>query len=107
MNCSGMSIAMKSSPLSRWEGLPNVVLESLALGTPVVASHESRVEDIAAATAPGSLTIASVGQEFVAAIMQHEPSPTSSPRAGLLPALYRSEAIAARFNALLARVAGA
>lgn len=91
---------------SHWEGLPNVVLESLALGTPVVASREAGVEGIARA-AGGAVTVALVGSSFADAINRHRPAPVtiSSPRPSLLPSEYSAEVVGARFNDLLARIA--
>ncbi len=94
---------------SRWEGLPNVVLESLALGVPVVASKESGVEDIAQAAGSDALTIASVDDAFVDAIRRRTPAASvpDVPRLSLLPARYRREAAVAQFSDLLGRLAAA
>lgn len=91
---------------SRWEGMSNVTLEALALGTPVVASDEAGVEEIARA-APGAITIAPVDATFVSAVARHRNAGESmnSPRPSLLPAEYRLENVAARLNDLLLRVA--
>lgn len=51
---------------SRFEGLPNVVLESLAQGTKVIATREAGgVVDIAPLSTPGSLTLVETMDEFL------------------------------------------
>ena len=92
---------------SRWEGLPNVVLEALVLGTSVVASTDSHVEDIASSATPGAVTVAPVDEAFAAAIMQHSPRTNALLRPSLLPDRYRSAVVARQFNALLKQVASA
>jgi glycosyltransferase involved in cell wall biosynthesis len=88
---------------SRWEGLPNVALESLALGTPVVASDQAGLEGLARETAPGALTIVPVGEAFVEALAGQQAQPSSSTRPNLLPERYCAEAVAVRFADLLSR----
>lgn len=92
---------------SRWEGLPNVVLESLALGTPVIASPEAAVEEVAAAASPRALTIADPEQGMLEVLrgLPAVAQPPASIRPSLLPPAYLREAVAARWAAMLNRVA--
>lgn len=54
---------------SRWEGMPNVVLESLACGTPVIAHTKAGgINEIAAVTQKGDLTIAEDMPQFIEAM---------------------------------------
>ncbi len=87
---------------SRWEGLPNVVLEALALGVPVVTSPEVGVEEIAAHVSAGALTIAPVDQRFAAAMAAIAPAGSiPDARASLLPAGYGIAEAQRRFTDLV------
>jgi glycosyltransferase involved in cell wall biosynthesis len=89
---------------SRWEGMPNVALEALALGTPVIASNEAGLAGVAREAKPGAVTIAPVGPQFAGAIRAYRAESVSALRASLLPQSFRSEIVGARFNDLLAQV---
>ncbi len=88
---------------SRWEGLPNAVLEALALGTRVIATPEAGgIREIADLAAPGSVAIAAAGPEFDAAAAAIAASPPAGVRTSLLPDAFRPSAVHAQFEALLA-----
>lgn len=89
---------------SRWEGLPNVVLESLAVGTPAIISDDAAADDLVRNAVPGSVTSVPVGDAFVRSIKGITPLTTtpSSPRDSLLPEQYEVDHIGAVWADLIA-----
>ena len=88
---------------SRWEGMPNVALEALAAGTPVLATPESGgIAEVAAAAPSGAVTVVPFGPAFRAAIAATTPQAAASGwRASLLPEEYTLAMVNQRFSALL------
>lgn len=88
---------------SRWEGLPNVVLESLALGTPAIVSDQAEVGELATKAQPGALTIKPVGPEFLHAMTSCSPRAlgTNVPASSLLPETYEMEQVSKYWTAML------
>jgi len=92
---------------SRWEGLPNVALEALALGTPVIATPESGgIAEIAQAAAPAAITLAGLPEEFARAMAALQPAGALDQlRPSLLPETYRARGVIAALDALTSRPA--
>lgn len=87
---------------SRYEGLPNAVLESLACGTPVIATRESGgIAEIAKDCAVGSVNIVDDMKEFIEAMGKVVPHGKQTPAPSLLANCYDQKKVFDEFENIL------
>jgi glycosyltransferase involved in cell wall biosynthesis len=87
---------------SRWEGMPNVVLESLACGTPVIATTESGgVAEIARQVVGNNLIVVRPSS-FLNKMLEVESNPEKTLGPSLLPKMYRIESSISIFKGFIA-----
>ena len=82
---------------SRWEGLPNVALESLAVGTPVLAMATAGGIQEIANNANGSITVVQTMAEFIQRIAKTQKL-NSDRRESLLPEAYTRQSVVPAFQ---------
>ncbi len=87
---------------SRFEGMPNAVLESLAAGTPVIATSTSGgIAEIAELAEDGVVQVTQTMPEFLDAMQTIKPNPAETYRASLLPYEFDTDRVVARFMNIL------
>ncbi len=85
---------------SRWEGMPNVALEALALGAPVIAMAEAGgIAELAARS--DAVTVADDSAAFEAAMAAVTPAPVDAPRRSRLPTAYEAARVVAEFEHII------
>lgn len=91
---------------SRWEGLPNVALESLSVGTPVIALASAGGIGEIAEQAPDHVTVTDTMDGFIHEMGRIAPSAHDRVRESLLPEMFYLDSVLRRFGELLDGVCG-
>ena len=87
---------------SRWEGMPNVVLEALASGIPVIAHKDAGgVSEIAELANDGDVKVAQNMNEFVEFMKEIRPAAPTLPIKSKLPEEFRLGNVMEKFKAML------
>lgn len=86
---------------SRFEGLPNVALEALACGTPVIAMKDAGGIGEIAALSNDAVTLCDTMDEFISAMARVRPSNVTTYRPSLLPAPFGHAAVMEKFTQVL------
>ncbi|MDF1749156.1 MAG: glycosyltransferase [Alphaproteobacteria bacterium] len=86
---------------SRWEGMPNVALEALALGVPVIASVDAGGIDELAVDCPKSIITASDGPSFTEAMRRVTPRRDMNLRPCQLPNRYKLDGVVQQYKEVL------
>jgi len=90
---------------SRWEGMSNSALESLAVGTPVIAHRDAGgIAELAEQAGVGAVQVADSGEAFIEAMkkMVTQGTATEGMRGSLLPAQYRLNSVTSVYQDIIA-----
>ena len=93
---------------SRHEGLPNVALEALATGAPVIAMNSAGgIGEIAAEAGAGSVKVAQTMDEFLTLMNDVKPQIDANLRKSLLPACFTLDEVVSFYQQVFAELLSA